>query len=42
MMSAGILMFGIINVVGNFDTVFVYQYYWQLDIAAYPTSSARG
>lgn len=35
-------MFGIINIVGNFGTVFVDQSYWQSAIAAKPTSAARG
>jgi hypothetical protein len=33
MMSEGGLIFGIINVVGNFGTVFVDQAYWQSAIA---------
>ncbi len=36
------LMFGIINIVGNFGTVFVDQSYWQSAIAAKPTSASRG
>jgi Na+/proline symporter len=35
-------MFGIINIVGNFGTVFVDQSYWQSAIAAKPSSAARG
>lgn len=35
-------MFGIINIVGNFGTVFVDQSYWQSAIAAKPTSAAKG
>jgi hypothetical protein len=35
-------MFGIINIVGNFGTVFVDQSYWQSAIAARPASAARG
>jgi len=35
-------MFGIINTVGNFGTVFVDQSYWQSAIAAHPTSAVRG
>ena len=35
-------MFGIINIVGNFGTVFVDQSYWQSAIAARPESAARG
>lgn len=42
MLSADGLMFGIINVVGNFGTVFVDQSYWQSAIAARPSSAARG
>lgn len=42
MLSSGGLMFGIINIVGNFGTVFVDQSYWQSAIAARPESAARG
>jgi len=42
MISGGGLMFGIINIVGNFGTVFVDQSYWQSAIAARPASAARG
>lgn len=42
MISGGGLMFGIINIVGNFGTVFVDQAYWQSAIAAKPVSAARG
>lgn len=42
MLSSGGLMFGIINIVGNFGTVFVDQSYWQSAIAARPASAARG
>merc|ERR1719276_343895 len=42
MLSADGLMFGIINVVGNFGTVFVGQSYWQSAIAAKPESAAKG
>jgi Na+/proline symporter len=42
MASSGGLMFGIINIVGNFGTVFVDQSYWQSAIAARPASAARG
>lgn len=42
MASSGGLMFGIINIVGNFGTVFVDQSYWQSAIAARPQSAARG
>ena len=36
MLSSGGLMFGIINIIGNFGTVFVDQSYWQSAIAARP------
>jgi hypothetical protein len=42
MISADGLMFGVINIVGNFGTVFVDQSYWQSAIAAKPSSAARG
>jgi SSS family transporter len=42
MLSSGGLMFGIINIIGNFGTVFVDQSYWQSAIAARPSSAARG
>lgn len=42
MISADGLMFGIINIVGNFGTVFVDQSYWQSAIAARPNSASRG
>lgn len=42
MISSGGLMFGIINIVGNFGTVFVDQSYWQSAIAARPTAAAKG
>lgn len=42
MLSKDGLMFGIINIVGNFGTVFVDQSYWQSAIAARPSSAARG
>ena len=42
MLSADGLMFGIINIVGNFSTVFVDQSYWQSAIAARPSSAAKG
>ena len=42
MLSADGLMFGIINIVGNFGTVFVDQSYWQSAIAAKPTSASKG
>lgn len=40
--SAGALVFGIINIVGNFGTVFVDQSYWQRAIAARPKSVGSG
>ena len=42
MLSGNGLMFGIINIVGNFGTVFVDQSYWQSAIAARPASAAKG
>jgi len=42
MLSEQGLMFGIINIVGNFGTVFVDQSYWQSAIAARPESAAKG
>jgi urea-proton symporter len=42
MRSSDGLMFGIINIVGNFGTVFVDNSYWQSAIAARPSSAARG
>ena len=42
MLSKGGIIFGIINIVGNFGTVFVDQSYWQSAIAAKPSSSTRG
>merc|ERR1719183_3279039 len=42
MLSADGLMFGIINIVGNFGTVFVDQSYWQSAIAARPEAAAKG
>jgi Na+/proline symporter len=42
MISSGGLMFGIINIIGNFGTVFVDQSYWQSAIAARPEAAARG
>merc|ERR1719388_437119 len=42
MLSLGGLKFGIINIVGNFGTVFVDQSYWQSAIAAKPASAHRG
>lgn len=42
MISSKGLMFGVINIVGNFGTVFVDQSYWQSAIAANPISVSRG
>ncbi|HEX7031614.1 MAG TPA: sodium/solute symporter [Nitrososphaera sp.] len=42
MASTGALVFGIINIVGNFGTVFVDQSYWQRAIAAAPKSAFKG
>ena len=35
-------MFGIINIIGNFGTVFVDQSYWQSAIAAKPAVAHKG
>ena len=40
--SAGALVFGVINIVGNFGTIFVDQSYWQRAIAARPRSVGSG
>jgi Na+/proline symporter len=42
MASEGGLIFGIINIVGNFGTVFVDQSYWQSAVAAKPAASVPG
>ena len=42
MVSIGALIFGIINIVGNFGTVFVDQSYWQRAIAARPGAATGG
>jgi len=42
MLSVSGLEFGIINIVGNFGTVFVDQSYWQSAIAASPASAHKG
>ncbi|HXG06205.1 MAG TPA: universal stress protein, partial [Nitrososphaera sp.] len=42
MASTGALVFGIINIVGNFGTVFVDQAYWQRAIASAPKSAFKG
>ncbi len=40
--SVGALVFGVINIVGNFGTVFVDQSYWQRAIATRPKSATGG
>ena len=40
--SIGALSFGIINIVGNFGSVFSDQAYWQRAIASRPKSAIRG
>lgn len=40
--STGALIFGVINLVGNFGTVFVDQSYWQRAIAARPRAATGG
>ena len=40
--SIGALIFGIINIVGNFGTVFVDQAFWQRAVASRPHSAMRG
>jgi SSS family transporter len=42
MWSRNGLIFGIINIVGNFGTVFVDQSYWQSAIAAQPSATWKG
>ena len=42
MASMGALAFGIINIIGNFGTVFVDQSYWQRAIASKPKSVVPG
>ena len=42
MISRSGLIFGIINIVGNFGTVFVDQSYWQSAIAAKPSATWKG
>lgn len=42
MFSQGGIMFAVINLVGNFGTVFVDQAYWQAAIAARPSAAVRG
>jgi SSS family transporter len=40
--SSGALIFGVINIVGNFGTVFVDQAYWQKAIAGRPKAAVKG
>lgn len=40
--SMGALIFGVINIVGNFGTVFVDQSYWQKAIASRPKAATGG
>mmetsp|Transcript_33576 Transcript_33576/g.85923 ORF Transcript_33576/g.85923 Transcript_33576/m.85923 type:complete len:695 (+) Transcript_33576:42-2126(+) len=42
MLSSGGAMFGVINIIGNFGTVFCDNAYWQSAIAARPTSAHKG
>lgn len=42
MVSTDGLIFGIINIIGNFGTVFLDQAYWQCAFAAKPTASQKG
>jgi len=42
MLSTPGLVFGIINIIGNFGTVFVDQSYWQSAIAAKPAAAHKG
>ncbi|KAL2632568.1 hypothetical protein R1flu_004047 [Riccia fluitans] len=42
MLSTGGLVFGIINIIGNFGTVFVDNGYWMSAIAARPSSTHKG
>lgn len=42
MFSRGGLIFGIINIIGNFGTVFVDQSYWMGAIASTPSASYKG
>ncbi|KXZ51617.1 hypothetical protein GPECTOR_12g581 [Gonium pectorale] len=42
MFSKSGIIFGIINIIGNFGTVFVDQAYWQGAIAAKPSATYRG
>ena len=42
MASGGGFMFGLMNIVGNFGTVFVDQSYWQGAIACKPSATYKG
>jgi urea-proton symporter len=42
MLSKSGFIFGIINIVGNFGTVFLDQAYWQSAIAAKPSATYKG
>ncbi|KAJ4958657.1 hypothetical protein NE237_025768 [Protea cynaroides] len=42
MLSSGGLIFGIINIIGNFGTVFVDNGYWMSAIAARPSATHKG
>merc|ERR1719399_2532992 len=42
MSSVGGIVFGVVNIVGNFGTVFVDQSYWQSAIAAKPSATVKG
>lgn len=42
MYSQGGLVFGVINIIGNFGTVFVDQAYWQGAIASKPSATYKG
>ena len=42
MLGSGGLVFGVVNIVGNFGTVFVDQAYWQSAVAASPRATVKG
>jgi urea-proton symporter len=42
LVTIGALSFGIINIVGNFGSVFIDQTFWQRTIASRPKSAIRG
>ena len=42
MLSKSGFIFGVINIVGNFGTVFVDQSYWQSAISAKPSATYKG